>query len=141
MHFQSSFEPRFSEVDKSLFLSPPLCTTSCNVHYSGSIWQWKRDLEQVWWYTKSRKIIRNKLLWNKFHSYHKNLKPFVLFWTTGKIFHFLSMNLLGDHILAVFPPKKNVSETLFRKLSLVYQGLNKLCSKFKKLRPVCRLLY
>jgi hypothetical protein len=32
-------------------------------------------------------------------------------------------HLLGDHILAVFPPKKNVSETLFRKLSLVYQGL------------------
>jgi hypothetical protein len=27
------------------------------------------------------------------------------------------MDLLGDHILAVFPPKKNVSETLFRKLS------------------------
>ena len=49
------------------------------------------------------------------------------------------MNLLGDHILAVFPPKKNVSETLFRILSLVYQGLNKLYSKFKKLRPVCRL--
>ena len=35
----------------------------------------------------------------------KNLKPFVLFSTTGKIFHFLSTNLLGVHILAVFPPK------------------------------------
>jgi hypothetical protein len=32
-----SFEPRFSEVDKSLFLVPPLRATSCNVHYSGSI--------------------------------------------------------------------------------------------------------
>jgi hypothetical protein len=37
LHFQFSFEPRFSEVDKSLFLTPPLRATSCNVHYSGSI--------------------------------------------------------------------------------------------------------
>ena len=37
LHFRFSFEPRFSEVDKSLFLAPPLCTTSCNVHYSGPI--------------------------------------------------------------------------------------------------------
>ena len=37
LHFRFSFEPRFSEVDKSLFLAPPLRTTSCNVHYSGSI--------------------------------------------------------------------------------------------------------
>ena len=37
MHFRFSFEPRFSEVDKSLFLAPPLRATSCNVHYSGSI--------------------------------------------------------------------------------------------------------
>jgi hypothetical protein len=37
LHFLFSFEPRISEVDKSLFLAPPLRTTSCNVHYSGSI--------------------------------------------------------------------------------------------------------
>ena len=37
LHFRFSFEPRFSEVDKSLFLAPPLRTTSCNVHYSGAI--------------------------------------------------------------------------------------------------------
>ena len=37
LHFRFSFEPRFSEVDKSLFLAPPLRTTSCNVHYTGSI--------------------------------------------------------------------------------------------------------
>ena len=37
LHFRFSFEPRFSEVDKSLFLAPPLRATSCNVHYSGSI--------------------------------------------------------------------------------------------------------
>ena len=36
LHFRFSFEPRFSEVDKSLFLAPPLRATSCNVHYSGS---------------------------------------------------------------------------------------------------------
>jgi hypothetical protein len=50
LHFRFSFEPRFSEVDKSLFHAPPLRATSCNVHYSGSIWQWKRDLEQVYSY-------------------------------------------------------------------------------------------
>jgi hypothetical protein len=37
LHFRFSFEPRFSEVDKSLFLALPLRTTSCNVHYSGPI--------------------------------------------------------------------------------------------------------
>ena len=37
LHFRFSFEPRFSEVDTSLFLAPPLRATSCNVHYSGSI--------------------------------------------------------------------------------------------------------
>jgi hypothetical protein len=37
LHFRFSFEPRFSEVDKSLFLAPPLRTTSCNLHYSGPI--------------------------------------------------------------------------------------------------------
>ena len=37
LHFRFSFELRFSEVDKSLFLAPPLPTTSCNVHYSGPI--------------------------------------------------------------------------------------------------------
>ena len=37
LHFRFSFEQRFSEVDKSLFLAPPLRTTSCNVHYSGPI--------------------------------------------------------------------------------------------------------
>ena len=37
LHFPFSFEQRFSEVDKSLFLDPPLRTTSCNVHYSGQI--------------------------------------------------------------------------------------------------------
>jgi hypothetical protein len=45
--FSVQFWTEFSEVDKSLFLAPPLRTTSCNVPYSGSIWQWKRDLEQV----------------------------------------------------------------------------------------------
>jgi hypothetical protein len=37
LHFRFSLEPRFSEVDKSLFLAPPLRATSCNVHYSGPI--------------------------------------------------------------------------------------------------------
>ena len=37
LHFRFSFEPRFSEVDKPLFLATPLRTTSCNVHYSGPI--------------------------------------------------------------------------------------------------------
>jgi hypothetical protein len=37
LHFLFSFEPRFSEVDKSLFVAPPLRTTSCNVRYSGPI--------------------------------------------------------------------------------------------------------
>ena len=37
LHFRFSFEPRFSGVDKSLFLAPPLRTTSCNVHYSGPV--------------------------------------------------------------------------------------------------------
>ena len=37
LHFRLSFEPIFSEVDKSLFLAPPLRTKSCNVHYSGPI--------------------------------------------------------------------------------------------------------
>ena len=37
LHFRFSFEPRFSEIDKSLFLAPPLRTTSCNVHYSGPL--------------------------------------------------------------------------------------------------------
>ena len=45
MHFRFSFEPRFPEVDKSLFLAPPLRATSCNIHYSGSIWQWKTKRE------------------------------------------------------------------------------------------------
>ena len=36
LHFRFSFEPRLSEVDKFLFLVPPLRTTSCNAHYSGS---------------------------------------------------------------------------------------------------------
>ena len=49
-HFRFSFEPRFSEVDKSLFLAPPLRTTSCNVHYSGSILY---DNERETW-SKSR---------------------------------------------------------------------------------------
>jgi hypothetical protein len=47
LHFQFGYEPRFSEVDKFLFLAPPLRTTSFNVHYSGSIWQWKRGLDQL----------------------------------------------------------------------------------------------
>ena len=29
LHFRFSFKPRFSEVDKFLFLAPPLRTTSC----------------------------------------------------------------------------------------------------------------
>jgi hypothetical protein len=39
LHFRFSFEPRFSEVNKSLFLAPSLHTgtTSCNVHYCGPI--------------------------------------------------------------------------------------------------------
>jgi hypothetical protein len=37
LHFRFSFEPRLSKVDKSLFLAPTLRTTSCNVHYSGTI--------------------------------------------------------------------------------------------------------
>jgi hypothetical protein len=37
LHFRFSFEPRFSEVAKTLFIAPPLCATSCNVDYSGSI--------------------------------------------------------------------------------------------------------
>jgi hypothetical protein len=37
LHFRFSFEPKFSEVDKSLFLAAPLRTTSCNVHYSWPI--------------------------------------------------------------------------------------------------------
>jgi hypothetical protein len=35
----------WTEISRSLYLAPPLHATSCNVHYSGSIWQWKRDLE------------------------------------------------------------------------------------------------
>jgi hypothetical protein len=48
-HFRFSFEPRFSEVDKSPFLAPPLRATLCNVHYSGSTLydNEKRDLQQV----------------------------------------------------------------------------------------------
>jgi hypothetical protein len=46
LHFRFSFEPRFSEVDKSLFLAPPLRATSCNVHYSGSI---QYDNERETW--------------------------------------------------------------------------------------------
>jgi hypothetical protein len=38
LHFRFSSEPRFSEVDKSLFLAPLLRTTLCNVHYSGPIY-------------------------------------------------------------------------------------------------------
>ena len=52
LHFRFSFEPRFSEVDKSLFLAPPLRATSCNVHYSGSILY---DNERETW-SKSRCI-------------------------------------------------------------------------------------
>ena len=37
LHFRFSFEPRFSEVDKSLFPAPQLRTTTCSVHYSGSM--------------------------------------------------------------------------------------------------------
>jgi hypothetical protein len=37
VHFRFSFEPRFSEVDKSLLLAPSFRTTSCNVNYSGPI--------------------------------------------------------------------------------------------------------
>jgi hypothetical protein len=37
LHFQFSFEPRFSEVDKSLFLAPSLRTTSCRETWSKSI--------------------------------------------------------------------------------------------------------
>ena len=50
LHFRFSFEPRFSEVDKSLFLAPPLRSTSCNVHYSGPILY---DNERETW-SKSR---------------------------------------------------------------------------------------
>jgi hypothetical protein len=53
LHFRFSFEPRFSEVDKSLFLAPSLRTTSCNVHYSGSILY---DNERETW-SKSRPLV------------------------------------------------------------------------------------
>ena len=55
LHFRFSFEPRFSEVDKSLFLGPPLHTTSCNVHYSGSILY---DNERETW-SKSKENLTN----------------------------------------------------------------------------------
>jgi hypothetical protein len=37
LHFRFSFEPSFPKLT-SLFLAPPLRTTSCNVHYSGPIY-------------------------------------------------------------------------------------------------------
>jgi hypothetical protein len=55
LHFRFSFEPRFSEVDKSLFLAPPLRTTSCNVHYSGSILY---DNERESWSKSSDTLVR-----------------------------------------------------------------------------------
>jgi hypothetical protein len=57
LHFRFSFEPIFSEVDKSLFLAPPLRTTSCNVHYSGPILY---DDERETW-SKSTKPCTNPL--------------------------------------------------------------------------------
>ena len=56
LHFRFSFEPRFSEVDKSLFLAPPLRATSCNVHYSGPILY---DNERETW-SKSTKGLDSK---------------------------------------------------------------------------------
>ena len=53
LHFRFSFEPRLSEVDKSLFLAPPLRTTSCNVHYSGPILY---DNERETWSKSSQKV-------------------------------------------------------------------------------------
>jgi hypothetical protein len=52
LHFRFSFEPRFSEVNKSLFLAPSLHTgtMSCNVHYCGPILY---DNERETW-SKSR---------------------------------------------------------------------------------------
>jgi hypothetical protein len=58
LHFRFSFEPRFSEVNKSLFLAPSLHTgtTSCNVHYCGPILY---DNERETW-SKSR-VTRTQL--------------------------------------------------------------------------------
>jgi hypothetical protein len=64
LHFRFSFEPRFSEVDKSLFLPPPLRTTSCNVHYSGPILY---DNERETW-SKSTAMEEGGIL--KYTFYH-----------------------------------------------------------------------
>ena len=57
MHFRFSFEPRFSEVDKSLFLAPPLRATSCNVHYSGPILYDNESHERETW-SKSKSSVK-----------------------------------------------------------------------------------
>ena len=74
MHFRYNFEPRFSEVDKSLFLSPPLRTTSCNVHYSGSILHESYDNERETWSKSIPHIDYGlyKLVPNKQRYWHKD---------------------------------------------------------------------
>jgi hypothetical protein len=82
LHFRFSFEPRFSEVDKSLFLVPPLHTTSCNVHYSGSILYdnkretWSKSsmrggLDSVFQATNVRQfiVLKNKLCCSTLNSF------------------------------------------------------------------------
>jgi hypothetical protein len=83
LHFRFSFEPRFSEVDRSLFLAPPLRATSCNVHYSGSIWQWKRDLEQVWRVTSTiclSILVSLVFLSREKNSYHNHRVLLLILW-------------------------------------------------------------
>jgi hypothetical protein len=94
LHFRFSFEPRFSEVDKSLFLAPPLRTTSCNVHYSGSIWQWKTDLEQVYSHTgmklktsySSTNVNRDVRTWHQsvYYPASSPLHLFQFWWSSSK---------------------------------------------------------
>jgi hypothetical protein len=114
LHFRFSFEPRFSEVDKSLFLAPTLRATSCNVHYSGSILY--DNERETWTCGKSRSIAnprassgvaigftflslvivpdkRHGVHWLKFYHVSKNLiwpQTFHFFWN----FVFLTGHLL-----------------------------------------------
>jgi hypothetical protein len=87
LHFRFSFEPRFSEVDKSIFLGPPLRAMSCNVHYSGSIWQWKRDLEQVYWSVDPQILGRAKRM--SVFSLIKTMKSYDTEYYTEVHFHCL----------------------------------------------------
>ena len=77
LHFRFSFEPRFSEVDKSLFLALPLRTTSCTVHYSGPILY---DNERETW-SKSIFILALSQ------------------WATPILTHSLIVSIQGEHFL------------------------------------------